>query len=91
MPIVSFRNKNLEKFFIDGEGRKIPADLREKILDLLDHLDAATTEKDLEIAKHHELKGDRKGTHAWTVTGNYRLTFRFQNGEASDVDFEDYH
>lgn len=91
MPIESFKNKSLRKFFEDGEDRKIPSEMRDKIGSLLDLLDAATAKKDLNVADFHELKGDRKGTFSWSVTGNYRLTFRFDNGEAHDVDLEDYH
>jgi proteic killer suppression protein len=39
----------------------------------------------------HELQGDRKGTWSISVTGNLRLTFRFEDGDAVDVDLEDYH
>jgi toxin HigB-1 len=39
----------------------------------------------------HPLKGDRKGEYALTVTGNYRLTFRFENGDVLDLNLEDYH
>lgn len=39
----------------------------------------------------HELKGDGKGTWSIKVSGNRRITFRFEEGEAYDVDFEDYH
>jgi hypothetical protein len=39
----------------------------------------------------HPLKGDRKGEYAITVTGNYRMTFRFENGDVLDLNLEDYH
>ena len=39
----------------------------------------------------HPLKGDRKGEFAITVTGNYRITFKFQDGDVFDVNLEDYH
>jgi proteic killer suppression protein len=91
MSIESFKDKNLRKFFEEGEDRKIPSEMRDKISTLLDLLDAATSKKDLNVANFHELKGDRKGTFSWTVTGNYRMTFRFDDGEAFDVDLEDYH
>jgi proteic killer suppression protein len=39
----------------------------------------------------HQLKGDRKGTWSIAVSGNWRITFRFQGADALDVDFEDYH
>ena len=55
-------------------------------------LDAATAPKDLRgAAGFHPLKGDRAGTYAMTVTRNFRLTFRFENQDVTDVDFEDYH
>jgi len=63
----------------------------DKLSTLLDLLDAATSKKDLNVSGFHELKGDRKGTFSWTVTANYRLTFKFIDGEASEVDLEDYH
>jgi proteic killer suppression protein len=75
----------------NGMGKGIPADLADKIVRLLDHLNAARIKEDLNIAGFHQLKGDRKGTYAWKVTANWRLTFRFENGDALDVDLEDYH
>lgn len=39
----------------------------------------------------HELKGDRKGTWAVSVSGNWRVTFRFEGKDATEVDYEDYH
>jgi toxin HigB-1 len=41
--------------------------------------------------KFHRLKGDRKDTYAMTVTGNWRITFRFEGEDAVDVNLEDYH
>jgi len=59
----------------------------------LDFLNRATLLEDVNLPgwKLHSLKGQRKGEYAITVTGNYRLTFRFENGEAHDVNSEDYH
>lgn len=91
MSIESFKSKHLRKFFEDGEERKIPPEMRGKLATLLDVLNAASAKKDLNICDFHELKGDRKGTFSWTVTANYRLTFKFEDGEAHDVDLEDYH
>jgi toxin HigB-1 len=91
MPIRTFRRKDLQRLYVEGRDKRIPAHLSEKLLALLDHLNAAATKKDLNLAGFHELKGARKGSFAWKVTGNWRLTFRFENGEAFDVDLEDYH
>jgi proteic killer suppression protein len=41
--------------------------------------------------RFHPLKGERKGQYAVSVSGNWRLTFRFDGEHAADVDLEDYH
>ena len=46
---------------------------------------------DLPGLRLHELKGDRKGAWSVTVSGNWRVTFRFEGKDAIDVDYEDYH
>jgi proteic killer suppression protein len=46
---------------------------------------------DLPGFKLHELRGDQKGLWAVTVDKNWRITFRFEGGDALDVDFQDYH
>jgi proteic killer suppression protein len=62
---------------------------------ILDAVDAATGVADLRAARgFHALQGFRAGTCAMSVSGNWRLTFRFEHGTAGDVldvDFEDYH
>lgn len=45
---------------------------------------------DLPGYRFHPLKGDRKGAYAASVSGNWRLTFRFASEDATDVDLEDY-
>ena len=67
--------------------------MADRIRRRLDFIDAARDVKDLNIPGFdlHELKGDRKGTWSVKVTGNYRVTFRFQEGDAVEVNLEDYH
>ncbi len=59
----------------------------------MDVLNAALVAQDMNLPgyRFHELRGDRRGTYSVTVSGNWRLTFKFQNGDAHDVDLEDYH
>ncbi|MDQ3687321.1 MAG: type II toxin-antitoxin system RelE/ParE family toxin, partial [Acidobacteriota bacterium] len=52
---------------------------------------AQPSDVDLPGYRLHELKGDRKGTWSLTVSGNWRITFTFSEGDAYDVDLEDYH
>jgi proteic killer suppression protein len=91
MSIESFADKRLEILFVKRTSKGLPAKQVDKIDRLLDLLDKASSEKDLRVSGFHRLKGDRKGTSAWVVTRNWRLTFRFVAGRAYDVNFEDYH
>jgi proteic killer suppression protein len=60
---------------------------------MLDRLDAAVVPEDMDLPgfKFHELKGKRKGIYAVSVSGNWRITFKFDGEGAFDVDLEDYH
>jgi proteic killer suppression protein len=91
--IRSFRHRGLELFFTKGDHRRIPADRAARIERLLDRLDASTHPEDMNLPGYrlHPLKGQRKGTYAVDVSGNWRLTFRFDGEYAIDVDLEDYH
>jgi proteic killer suppression protein len=91
--IKSFSHKGLRLLFESGSKRGVPSKLADKINRRLDALDAAVHLFDLRLPGFdlHELKGDRKGTWSISLTGNWRITFRFRAGDASDVDLEDYH
>ena len=91
--IRSFRHKGLERFFRRGDYRGIPAQSGTRIERILDRLDAAMRPDDMNLPgyRSHRLKGDRAGTHAVTVTGNWRITFAFDGEDATGVDLEDYH
>ena len=60
---------------------------------MLDRLDTATKPEDMNIPgyRFHRLTGDRKDMYSVSVTGNWRITFRFDGEDAIDVDLEDYH
>lgn len=91
--IISFKHKGLELFFTKSSYQGIPAQHAAEIERMLDRLDAAKTPDDMDLPgyKLHPLKGDRKGTYAVSVTGNWRITFLFENEDAVDVNLEDYH
>ena len=91
--ILGFRHKGLHRFFSKGDYRGIPAQHAARIERLLDRLDAAAKPDDMDLPgyRFHPLKGDRKGTYAVSVSGNWRMTFRFVGEDASDIDLEDYH
>jgi proteic killer suppression protein len=91
--ILSFRLKGLERFFRKSDYRGIPAQHAARIERLLDRLDAALKPDDMNLPgyRFHPLKGDRRGAYAVSVSGNWRLTFRFAGEDAVDIDLEDYH
>ena len=55
------------------------------------HSSVCPRDMDLPGLRLHELKGNRKGTWSVTVSGNWRVTFRFEGKDAIEVDYEDYH
>ena len=91
--ITSFRHKGLEKFFSKGDYRGIPAPFAPRIERMLDRLDASTKPEDMNMPgfKFHQLTGNRKDTYGVTVTGNWRITFKFDDENAVEVNYEDYH
>ena len=91
--IGSFRHKGLREFFETGSKRGISPDLATRIARRLDVLNAAQEIGDIDAHGFnlHRLKGDRHGEWAISVSGNWRITFRFVSGEALDINLEDYH
>jgi toxin HigB-1 len=91
--IASFRHKGLKRFFERGDERGLNPEHAKRIHVILTVLNAAGTIQGVDRAGFnlHALKGDREGQWAVTVRANWRIVFRFANGEASDVDLVDYH
>ncbi len=91
--IKSFVHKGMERFFLTGSKAGIQPNHANRIRLILAQLQQARTIEDMNIPtlKLHELKGDRRGTWSVTVQANWRITFRFVDGDAEDVDYEDYH
>ena len=91
--IASFRHKGLKDFFETGSKRGIPTALTSRIARRLDVLEAAQQIGDINAHGFslHRLKGERQNEWAISVSGNWRITFRFLNGEALDLNLEDYH
>lgn len=92
MAILDFRHKGLRDLFVSGRTAKVGKSLQKPALLILDRLNAIAGPEDCRgVRGFHELKGDRKGTYAMSVNKNWRLTFKWRNGGAVEVDLEDYH
>jgi proteic killer suppression protein len=91
--IEGFRHKGLKLLFYDDDRSKVNAEHVDRLGLILSALDAASRAEDMDqpTFRLHALKGDRKGTWAVTVRANWRVTFNFADGNASNVDLEDYH
>lgn len=91
--ILTFRHKGLERFFRTGSTSGIQAKHANRLRLVLAQLDQSKTVADMNTPglALHPLKGERKGIWAVTVQANWRITFRFENGNAEVVNYEDYH
>jgi proteic killer suppression protein len=91
--IASFRHKGLKQMFEKGRARLIDPSLRVRVANILAVLDAASSGLDLAGPGNrlHELQGGQEGVWSVAVSGNWRITFRFTDGNAHDVDLIDYH
>ncbi|HEX8663619.1 MAG TPA: type II toxin-antitoxin system RelE/ParE family toxin [Beijerinckiaceae bacterium] len=90
--IRSFAHKGLRRFYETGDRSKLTANMTNRISVLLAALDEAEAIEDLNRPSFrlHPLKGD---LNFWSITvrANWRIVFRFQDGDVWDVDLTDYH
>lgn len=93
MAIKTFKHKGLKKFFESGSKAGIQAAHAKKTKLILDLLNSATEVKDVNFpgSDFHPLTRELQGFYSVHVNGNWTIIFRFENGEANDVDLVDYH
>jgi len=91
--IKGFRSKALKLFWMKGDASRLPADQITRIRRILVALDDAKTPEEMNTPGNrlHELKGDRADIWSVTITGNWRITFRFDGADVVLLDHEDYH
>ncbi|NUE80081.1 peptidase [Snodgrassella sp. ESL0304] len=91
--INSFKHKGLEQFYLRGIKAGIQNAHCKKLRILLSALAAAAELKDMNKPgwNLHQLKGDLNGHWAVTISGNWRLTFKYDGKDADLVDYQDYH
>jgi len=93
MAIRSFKHKGLRRPYERDDSRGLHAAFVAKLRDMLHALDSAASIEEIEIMpgwRLHSLKGDLKDMWSLTVSGNWRLVFRFHDGDAFDLDLTDY-
>ena len=91
--VRSIRHKGLKRLYEEDDPRGVTREHAEKLRDILVRLDAAGMIGDMDLPgfRLHSLKGALKGFWAVTVRANWRVIFRFADGDALDVDYVDYH
>jgi proteic killer suppression protein len=91
--IKTFKHKGLERFFLKGTTAKINASHIKRLRLVIGKLNTSVSINDMDFpgSNLHPLKGEKKGSWAVSISGNWRVTFRFDNENAYDVDYLDYH
>lgn len=91
--IKSFVHKGLQKFYVSGNTSGIQKKHENKLRLILTNLDQAEVVDDMDLPGLclHQLKGDRKGIWSVRVSGNWRVTYRFDGRDVEIVNYEDYH
>lgn len=91
--IVSFRHKGLQLLYGKGDRRRVSAAHVDRVERILARLDVATEPRNMDLPgfRLHPLKGDLAGYWSVSVSGNWRILFRFDGSNACDVDLVDYH
>jgi len=91
--IISFKHKGLERFYKTGQSSGIQTKHARRLRLILTNLNQAESPQDMDLPglRLHELKGRRKNIWSVSVSGNWRVTFRFASRDAEIVNYEDYH
>jgi proteic killer suppression protein len=92
--IGSIRHKGLRRLFEAGDGKSLRADMVPRLRRMLSAIHAAEELAELESVSRwrlHPLKGSLKGLWSLSVSGNWRLVFKWNKGAATDIDLVDYH
>ena len=91
--ILKIRHRGLRAYYENGQTKGLNVDWLPRIDLILSVLDVATEPDDIAIPalRLHQLKGQQKGIWSLRVTGNWRIIFRFEGADVTDVDLVDYH
>ena len=92
--IKTFAGKHTWKIYSKGKSKRIAPDIIKRAIRRLEYVDLATCLEDLKVPpsnRLHALKGDRKGQYAISINDQWRICFKFVDGDAYDVEITDYH
>jgi proteic killer suppression protein len=92
--IKSFADRRTQELYVHGRAKRVSAELAKRAARKLEYVDLATRLDELKVPpgnRLHALDGNRSGQHAIAVNDQWRICFRFVEGDAFDVEFCDYH
>ena len=92
--IKTFADRRTKKLYENGKSKRLPPEVWERAVRKLEYLDLATSVNDLRVPpsnRLHRLERDRVGQHSISVNDQWRICFRFEDGDAFDAEITDYH
>ena len=92
--IKTFADRHTHEFFIKGRSKRIAPDIIKRAIRRLEYIHLATSLDDLKVPpsnRLHALKGDRKGQYSISINDQWRICFKFVDGDAYNVEITDYH
>lgn len=92
--IKSFADNHTQEFYQKGKSRRLPPDISKRTMRKLEYIELATCLDDLQVPpsnRLHKLERERQGQYSISVNDQWRICFRFIDGDAYDVEITDYH
>jgi len=92
--IQTFADRETQQLLVTGKSKRLPPDLVKRALRRLEYVDLAHELSDLKVPpsnRLHTLTGDREGQFSISINDQWRICFRFVDGDAYDVEITDYH
>ena len=92
--IKAFAGKHTQELYTTGRSKRMPSDILKRALRRLEYIDLAACLDDLKVPPSnslHSLKRERAGQHSISINEQWRICFRFIDGDAYDVEITDYH
>ena len=92
--IKTFADKETQQVFIKGKSKRLPPDLIRRAIRRLEYIHWASDINDLRVPpsnRLHALKGNREGQYSISINDQWRICFKFIDGDALDVEITDYH
>jgi len=92
--IKTFADRHTIELYETGKSKRLPSEIWKRATRKLEYIDLATSLDDLKVPpsnRLHRLEKDRKGQFSISVNDQWRICFRFSDGDAYDVEITDYH